>query len=76
MTGSAQLIVTVADVRAVREGTPNALCAPGMRAWFKQHEFDFAAFVRGGIAIETLEATGDHFALLVCAKARERVQRR
>ena len=69
------IIATVSDVRAVRTGMRNSLCVPGMRAWFKQHNLDFESFVHIGLPVETLEATGDHFAILVCRAARERAAR-
>ena len=57
---------TVADVRAC------GLCVRGMREWAAQHGFDFNDFVRNGLPVDALEATGDHFALRACAAARQR----
>lgn len=42
----------------------------GARAWFTRHGLDWAAFVRDGLSAETLEATGDGFALRVVERAR------
>jgi hypothetical protein len=69
MNELAPIMATVADLRACR------LCARGMRTWLEHHGFDVTEFVRDGIAVERLEATGDHFALQVCMKARERALR-
>jgi hypothetical protein len=54
-------------MRHIREAR---LCSSGMRAWFTLHEIDVLDFIRHGIAVERLEATGDHFALKVAAIAR------
>lgn len=58
------VIVTVRHVREER------LCTRGMREWLGLHGFDVSDFVRNGLPAETLEATGDEFALRVCARAR------
>lgn len=60
-----EVIVTVKHVRAAR------LCTSGMRVWLEHHGFDVTDFVRNGLPAETLEATGDEFALRVAAIARE-----
>ena len=62
----------VVTVRHVRE---EMLCTRGMRAWLEHHGFDVASFVRDGLPVETLEATGDEFALRVCARARREIER-
>jgi hypothetical protein len=58
------IIVTVAHVRAEK------LCTRGMREWLAHHGIEIGDFVKNGIPIETLEATGDALALRVCARAR------
>ena len=57
----------LAYMRHIREAN---LCSSGMRAWFTLHGFDVLDFIRHGIAVERLEATGDLFALKVAAIAR------
>lgn len=57
----------LAHMRHIREA---GLCSSGMRAWFALHGFDVLDFIRHGIPVERLEATGDHFALKVAALAR------
>jgi hypothetical protein len=47
------------------------LCARGARAWFARHGFDWSEFIAHGIAAERLEATGDHYARIVCTHARK-----
>lgn len=47
------MIVTIADFR--RAG----IC-PRARLWFERHGLDWRDFVRNGIDIEDLRATGDH----------------
>ncbi len=57
--------VTMAHIRAA------GLCARGARAWFAQHGLDWSAFIAQGIDAERLEATGDHYARIVCEHARK-----
>lgn len=47
------------------------ICARGSRPWFAQYGFDYMDYLKNGIPVADLEATGDHFALLVCGIARE-----
>lgn len=47
------------------------LCVRGARQWFRLHDLDFALFLREGLPIEVIEATGDALALKVAAAARE-----
>jgi hypothetical protein len=54
-------------IRHVRE---EMLCVRGMREWARLHNFDFHEFVRSGITVEELEATGDDFARRLCERAR------
>lgn len=42
---------------------------PGGAIWFRQHGFDWRDFVKNGIDIELLRATGDAMAYRVIAKA-------
>jgi len=62
-----EIRVTVEHVRAAR------LCSAGMRVWLDHHGIDFGTFLRDGVPVEQLEATGDAFALHVSAIARARV---
>lgn len=66
---STPIIVTV---RHVRE---ELLCTRGMRLWLAQHEFSVEDFVKNGMPVEQAEATGDGFALQVCARARAEAER-
>lgn len=58
----------VVTVRHVRE---EMLCTRGMRDWLTHHGFSVSDFVWHGLPVETLEATGDAFALRVCERARK-----
>jgi hypothetical protein len=58
------VIVTMRHIRQA------GWCAAGARVWALHHDLDILEFVRHGIPVEELEATGDHFALTVCAIAR------
>ena len=62
------IIITVDDMR--RAGV-----CPRARLWFARHDLDWRGFVRHGIALETLRATGDvqHLIDRVEAAARERL---
>lgn len=46
-------------------------CRGKSRAWAERNGLDWRDFVKNGIAIETLEATGDGLALALAAWARE-----
>tara|TARA_R110002111_G_scaffold64884_1_gene106536 strand:+ start:283 stop:483 length:201 start_codon:yes stop_codon:yes gene_type:complete len=48
------------------------LCANGVRRWFTATGLDFRKFVRHGLPVDELEATGDARALSVVAQARKR----
>jgi hypothetical protein len=52
--------VTIEDVRAA------GYCVSGARTWFRQHGLSFRDFMREGVPISTLEATGDAIALRMC----------
>jgi hypothetical protein len=56
-------------VRAAR------FCAAGMRTWLERHGFNAMQFFREGLTVEQLEATGDHFAVVVCAIAKAEAAR-
>jgi hypothetical protein len=52
------------------------LCAPGARVWARWavlHGIDWKRFVREGLPVDQLEATGDHFAIAVATIARREV---
>lgn len=59
-------------MRHIRQGN---FCAHGMRDWATAHGVDALEFIRHGIPAETLEATGDHFAVTVAKLAREEAAR-
>lgn len=49
--------VTIADFRAC------GVC-PRARLWFERHGLDWRSFLRDGIDVETLRATGDQLTLI------------
>lgn len=57
---------TIADVRSVH------FCARGARDFFARYGLDWPGFLRDGIPVEDLEATGDALALKVAEHARAR----
>lgn len=57
--------VHIRHVRAAR------LCTKGGREWFARYNLSWSDFLKNGIDIETLEATGDPLAARAIAKARE-----
>lgn len=57
--------VTIRHIRQAK------MCGIGARAFFKRHGLDWDEFLREGVAIELIEATGDAMALKVCEVARE-----
>ena len=61
-----QIIVTVADVRAIN------FCARGARIWFARHGLDYNEFIQRGLPIESVEATGDALGKQVAEHARRR----
>lgn len=60
-------MISINDVRKA------GYCTSGARRWFALHRLDFAAFLKNGIAEQTLLDTGDEMALDVVAKTRERL---
>lgn len=62
------ILVTMADVRAAK------MCSRGARAFFQRHNLDWQTFIKVGLPIEVIEATGDAMALQVCEVARGRRQ--
>ena len=62
------IIVKVRHVRAAM------YCTRGMRAWLQLHGFDVNDFVKNGMPVEQMEATGDAMALRVAAVAREEAE--
>lgn len=56
-------LITVDDLRRLRNLKGQNLCIPGIRKWGAAHGLDFATFVREGIPAETLLATEDQLAL-------------
>lgn len=47
------------------------ICNKGAKNWWKHHSLDWSDFVSNGIAVETLESTGDKMALDVARIARD-----
>lgn len=56
---------TMAHVREIK------FCAKGGRAFFARYGLDWAAFLRDGIPVSALEATGDGLALRLAQHARK-----
>lgn len=66
------MIVTMRHARTIPGfSTKPGFCASGLRAFAQRHGIDLRAFAREGIAAETLEATGDAFALALVQWARD-----
>lgn len=63
--------VTWQHMRTIPSRRGRGYCRNGAKALAKRHGLDFRDFVRNGIEAETLEATGDAFALALVAWARE-----
>lgn len=61
-----QVRVTIADLRSLK------YCANGSKAFFGRHGLDWRKFVKEGIPVEELEATGDAMALEICEVVRGR----
>lgn len=61
MDAPPDLRITITDVR--RAG----YCVSGIRRWFEAQDLDFRAFVKEGLPVETLAATGDGLAARVIA---------
>lgn len=60
------------EVRVYRRHLQAAdICARGSRVWFDHYGLDYMDYLKNGIPASRLEATGDHFALLVSRMARE-----
>ena len=68
--------MTVVRIRHIQQArvAHGGFCAPGVRAWFERHKFNFPDFVRNGIDAEKLLALNDHFGNQVVAKAKEEEQ--
>lgn len=60
------VMVRMEHVRAARQ------CSRGARAFFTRHGLDWERFLRNGVPVELLEATGDAMAIKVCEVARGR----
>lgn len=60
------IIVRMEHVRAAR------MCSRGARAFFERHNLDWNTFIREGLPVEQIEATGDAMALQVAEVARGR----
>lgn len=58
-------------MRHLREAN---FCSRGARMWFSQRGLDYNTFLKEGLPVETLEATGDALAMRVCALAREEAE--
>jgi hypothetical protein len=70
-----EIRVHMRHARAAKITGRGVLCAPSVRLWFEQHELDYRRFLRDGLPVEDVEATGDAFALRACALAREESSR-
>lgn len=60
----APLMITMAHVRAAK------MCSRGARQFFAAHNLDWEAFLREGLPVEQIEATGDAMAIQVVEVAR------
>jgi hypothetical protein len=47
-------------------------CAEGARRWFARMGLDWAAFLRDGIDVEQVEATGDAMAIKLAQHVRQK----
>lgn len=61
-------MVKMEHVRAV------AMCSRGARQFFIRHNLDWNKFIKEGLPVEVIEATGDAMALKVVEVARGRQQ--
>lgn len=68
MTGD---IVTVDDLRKLRDIKGGGYCIRGAKLWSARHGIDFAQFVREGIPAERLLATGDQLAIDLVSFSRQ-----
>lgn len=72
---NSDFLVTVADLERLRDDPQDAsFCVRGLKAWANSHDLDFKDFVRNGIPISKLEATGDATAMLITARLRKERQ--
>lgn len=58
----AGVIVTVEDLRGLRDLRGKGYCIRGAKEWCLRHNIDFGQFIREGIESDTLLATGDQLA--------------
>lgn len=61
-----QVMVTMQHVRGAK------MCSRGARAFFERHGLDWERFLREGLPVEQVEATGDAMAFAVAEVARGR----
>lgn len=64
------VLVRVCHIRAAR------LCMNGARTWFAHHGIPWSELLASGVAVETIERTGDKMALDVARIARKEHGRR
>lgn len=62
------ILVTMEDVRIAK------MCSRGAREFFKRHNLDWDRFLKEGLPVEMIEATGDAMAIKVAEVARGRKQ--
>ena len=58
--------VTIDDIRKAGH------CVKGAKAWFERHDLDFRDFLKNGIDVDELLASGDSLAEQVVRSKRER----
>ena len=58
------ILVNMSHVRTAK------MCSRGARAFFKKHGLDWSKFLKEGLPVEEIEATGDGMALKVAKVAR------
>ena len=64
-------LVTVEDLRYLRQHDTAGFCIPGLKKWAESHGLDFKDFVRNGIKASQLLATGDGLAEMIIARMKE-----
>lgn len=64
------IMITIRDVQAALTVGNRGFCIRGARAWFDQHQINFAEFIRNGYPLRHVEIMQDQFAQKVAAYVR------
>ncbi len=67
------ILITVQDLRTVRNGAKQGYCIPGLKTWAAQNGFCLKVVLRDGIRISQLSHFEDPFKDQIIATARKRV---